>query len=174
MRIGWALLTTAKGCRKSSREQAAELIRANALAWAVNQIESVEIDRIGISQAVRRAMMAAVSALQPAADALLLDWVSMKECQLPFQAVVKGDAKSLSIAAASILAKVERDSADATSRLSLSGLRLCPAQGLWYCPAHSLPVGAWAHADSPAFLQPVATGKIYRRCQATMKSPTPA
>ncbi|MXZ91706.1 MAG: ribonuclease HII [Chloroflexi bacterium] len=104
------IIDDSKRLSEKSREQAAEVIRANALAWAVNQIESVEIDRIGISQAVRRAMMAAVSALQPAADALLLDWVSMKECQLPFQAIVKGDAKSLSIAAASILAKVERDS----------------------------------------------------------------
>ena len=98
-----------KRLTEKGRERAADLIRANALAWAVKQIGSAEIDRIGISQAVRRAMMAAVSALQPAPDALLLDWVPIKECQLPFQTVVKGDAKSLSIAAASILAKVERD-----------------------------------------------------------------
>ena len=98
-----------KRLSEKRREKAAELIRANALAWAVKQIESEEIDRIGIGTAVRQAMMAAVSALQPTPDALLLDWVPIKECQLPFETVVKGDAKSLSIAAASILAKVERD-----------------------------------------------------------------
>lgn len=104
------VIDDSKRLSEKSREKAAELIRANALAWAVKLVGSSEIDHIGIGRAVRRAMMAAVSALQPAAEALLLDWVSMKECQLPFQAVVKGDAKSLSIAAASILAKVERDS----------------------------------------------------------------
>lgn len=103
------VIDDSKRLSDKSRERAAALIRANALAWAVKQIESSEIDHIGIGRAVRLAMMAAVSALQPAPDALLLDWVPMKECQLPFQAVVKGDAKSLSIAAASILAKVERD-----------------------------------------------------------------
>lgn len=98
-----------KRLSEKSREKAAELIRANALAWAVSQVESSEIDHIGIGRAVRQAMMAAVSVLHPAPDALLLDWVPMMECQLPFQTVVKGDAISLSIAAASILAKVERD-----------------------------------------------------------------
>ena len=98
-----------KRLSEKSREKAAELIRTNALTWAVEQIESAEIDRIGISRAVRRAMLTSVSSLRPAPDALLLDWVPIKECQLPFQTVVKGDAKSLSIAAASILAKVERD-----------------------------------------------------------------
>ena len=103
------VIDDSKRLSDKSRERAAELIRDNALAWAVKQIGPVEIDRIGIGNAVRQAMMAAVSALQPGPDALLLDWVPMKECRLPFQTVVKGDAKSLSIAAASILAKVERD-----------------------------------------------------------------
>ena len=98
-----------KRLSESQRERAAEMIRRNALAHAVAQIESDEIDRIGIGRAVGKAMLAAVSALQPAPDALLLDWVPGKEWPLPFQTVVKGDAKSLSIAAASILAKVARD-----------------------------------------------------------------
>ena len=54
-------------------------------------------------------MLDAVSALRPRPEALLLDWVPIKQCPLPYRAVVKGDAKSLSIAAASILAKVARD-----------------------------------------------------------------
>ncbi|MYC32086.1 MAG: ribonuclease HII [Chloroflexi bacterium] len=91
------------------REYAAEIIRANALAWAVEQVDSAEIDRIGIGPAVIQAMFAAVSALRPGPDALLFDWIPLKQCPLPYQTVVKGDAKSLSIAAASILAKVARD-----------------------------------------------------------------
>ena len=91
------------------RVAAAEAIRANALAWAVEMLEPCEIDRIGIGNAVIRAMLDAMSVLQPSPHALLLDWVPMKECPLPHQTVVKGDAKSLSIAAASILAKVARD-----------------------------------------------------------------
>ena len=91
------------------REAAAESIRANALAFAVQHVPSDEIDRIGIGRAVLQAMFAAVLALRPAPGALLLDWVVVRECPLPYQAVVKGDAKSYSIAAASILAKTSRD-----------------------------------------------------------------
>ena len=72
-------------------------------------VSSEIIDHIGIGPAVIRAMLTAVSRLDPAPDALLLDWVPIKECPLPHWTVVKGDARSLSIAAASILAKVARD-----------------------------------------------------------------
>ena len=98
-----------KRLSETQRAAAAEIIRRKALAHAVAQIEPEEIDRIGIGRAVRKAMLAAVSALRPGPDALLLDWVPGREWPLPFQAVVKGDARSLSIAAASILAKVARD-----------------------------------------------------------------
>ena len=91
------------------RESAAHIIRDNALTWAVEQVDSAEIDRIGIGPAVLQAMFAAVSALRPGPDALLFDWIPLKQCPLPHRIVVKGDAKSLSIAAASILAKTARD-----------------------------------------------------------------
>ena len=91
------------------RESAAAAIRHHALAWSVRGVSSGEIDRIGIGPAVLQAMMTAVAALRPAPDALLLDWVHITECPLPYQRIVKGDRKSLSIAAASILAKVARD-----------------------------------------------------------------
>lgn len=91
------------------REAAAELIRSNALAWAVEHIGPHDIDRAGIGQSVLDAMLGAVAALRPQPDAVLFDWVPMRACPFPFQTVVKGDAKSLSIAAASILAKVSRD-----------------------------------------------------------------
>lgn len=104
-----AAIDDSKRLTERRRVEAARLIRENALACAVELISPEIIDHIGIGQAVIRAMLAAVGRLQPAPDALLLDWVPIKECPLPHQTVVKGDARSLSIAAASILAKVARD-----------------------------------------------------------------
>ena len=93
----------------SQRAAAADSIKHYALAWSVAQLPPSVIDRIGIGNAVRRAMLDAVAQLTPAPDALLLDYIPIRECPYPWQAVVKGDAKSLSIAAASILAKTARD-----------------------------------------------------------------
>ena len=93
----------------SRRAAAAEYIRQYALAWSVAQLPPDTIDRIGIGNAVRQAMLDAVAGLNPAPDALLLDYIPIRECPCPWQAIVKGDAKSLSIAAASILAKTARD-----------------------------------------------------------------
>ncbi len=104
-----AAIDDSKRLSERRRIKAADLIRENALTFAVEQVCPEDIDRTGIGNAVIQAMLAAVESLKPAPDALLLDWVPMKEWPLPHQAVVKGDAKSLSIAAASILAKVARD-----------------------------------------------------------------
>ncbi len=104
-----ATIDDSKRLSERRRTEAADLIRENALACAVELISPETIDRIGIGRAVIRAMLAAVDRLRPAPDALLLDWVPIKQCPLPHQTVVKGDARSLSIAAASILAKVTRD-----------------------------------------------------------------
>ena len=93
----------------SRRAAAAEYIRQYALAWSVAQLPPDAIDRIGIGNAVRQAMLDAVAGLKPAPDALLLDYIPIRECPYPWQTIVKGDAKSLSIAAASILAKTARD-----------------------------------------------------------------
>ena len=104
-----AVIDDSKRLAERRRTEAAGLIRENALAFAVEMVAAETIDHIGIGQAVIRAMLTAVDRLQPAPAALLLDWVPIKECPLPYQAVVKGDTRSLSIAAASILAKVARD-----------------------------------------------------------------
>ncbi len=93
----------------AQRANAAAIIRGNTLAWSVKHIAPGEIDRIGIGPAVARAMLNAVAVLQPGPDAILFDWIHLKTCPLPYERVVKGDRKSLSIAAASILAKVGRD-----------------------------------------------------------------
>jgi ribonuclease HII len=90
------------------RRDLAERIREHALAWATAEIDSSRIDAWNIYQASRQAMVAAISLLQPLPDYLLLDAI---EVDLPIEqkALIHGDARSVSIAAASILAKVERD-----------------------------------------------------------------
>jgi ribonuclease HII len=86
----------------------AERIREHALAWAIAAVDAARIDQINIYQASRVAMREAVMRLAPCADHLLVDAVRL-DCELPQDAVIHGDALSASIAAASILAKVERD-----------------------------------------------------------------
>jgi ribonuclease HII len=90
------------------REILAERIRQHAIAWAIAAVDAARIDQINIYQASRVAMREAVLRLQPHPDHLLIDAVRL-ECELPQEAIIHGDALSASIAAASILAKVERD-----------------------------------------------------------------
>jgi ribonuclease HII len=90
------------------REKLAPLIRQHSIAWAVAAVDSARIDQINIYQASRLAMLYAVRQLAPAAGYLLVDAMKL-DCDLPQQPIIHGDALSASIAAASILAKVERD-----------------------------------------------------------------
>lgn len=90
------------------REVLSERIRERAVAWAVAAADVFEIDRWNIYQASRLAMRRAVEKLAPAADFLLLDAVKI-DVPLPQRPLIHGDALSQCIAAASILAKVERD-----------------------------------------------------------------
>jgi ribonuclease HII len=90
------------------REVLAPRIREHAVAWAVAAVDAARIDQINIYQASRVAMREAVMRLQPAADHVLIDAVRL-DCELPQRVIIHGDALSVSIAAASILAKVERD-----------------------------------------------------------------
>jgi ribonuclease HII len=90
------------------REVLAERIREHAVAWAVAAVDAGRIDQINIYQASRTAMREAVMRLAPAADHLLIDALRI-DCEQPQVPIIHGDALSASIAAASILAKVERD-----------------------------------------------------------------
>jgi ribonuclease HII len=90
------------------REVLAQRIREHAIVWAIAAVDAARIDQINIYHASRLAMHEAVSQLNPAADYLLIDAMCL-DCDLPQQAIIHGDALSASIAAASILAKVERD-----------------------------------------------------------------
>jgi ribonuclease HII len=90
------------------REILAERIREHSIAWSIAAIDAARIDQINIYQASRLAMKIAVSQLAPAADYLLIDALRL-DCEIPQRPIIHGDALSASIAAASILAKVERD-----------------------------------------------------------------
>jgi ribonuclease HII len=101
-------LDDSKKLTPERRGELAERIRRHALAWAVAEIDASRIDAWNIYQASRQAMVAAISQLHPFPDYLLLDAI---ELDLPIEqkALIHGDARSVSIAAASILAKVDRD-----------------------------------------------------------------
>jgi ribonuclease HII len=92
------------------RDSLYELITQEALAYGVGIVAAEEIDQIGIMAANHRAMVAAVTQLDPPPDYLLVDGpIYLRGSLLPQQPVVRGDRLSLTIAAASILAKVSRD-----------------------------------------------------------------
>ena len=98
-----------KKLTKQQRDNIAVQLKEECVSFAVGQIEADEIDRINILEATKRAMIAAIHALKPAADFLLIDALTLKQSRLPQKAIIKGDAISASIAAASILAKTYRD-----------------------------------------------------------------
>ncbi len=90
------------------REKLACEIRRYAVAWSVASADAAKIDEINIYQASRLAMREAVHRLNLVPDLLLVDALHL-DLDIPQNSIVKGDALSVSIAAASILAKVERD-----------------------------------------------------------------
>ncbi len=90
------------------REELAVRIREHSIAFAIAAVDSARIDQINIYHASRLAMLEAVRQLSCGADYLLVDAVKV-DCDVPQRAIIHGDALSASIAAASILAKVERD-----------------------------------------------------------------
>lgn len=101
-----------KALSAAQREAHAEAIRASVRAWAVAEASVEEIDRINIRQAGLLAMKRALDGVLAQVDALhhlLVDARIVPGTELPQTDLIKGDARSLSIAAASILAKVERD-----------------------------------------------------------------
>ena len=105
----WAAVQDSKQITPARREQLAEEIQAQADDWKLGEVSAAEIDAIGIAPATRLAMHRAVLALDPPPDHLLIDWVQLRTLNFPQQSFTRGDQRVVSIAAASILAKVHRD-----------------------------------------------------------------
>jgi len=102
-------LNDSKKVPRARRDEIAGELRETCLAFAIGQVEADEIDRINILEATKKAMLLAIASLSRPADYLLVDALSLKQSPLPQKAIIKGDSISASIAAASILAKVFRD-----------------------------------------------------------------
>jgi ribonuclease HII len=102
-------VTDSKKLTAPKRERLYERIYAQAAAVGIGIVDPLEIDRINILQASLLAMAMAVKNLVPRPDFLLIDGTFRIASDLPQLAVIKGDALSISIAAASIIAKVTRD-----------------------------------------------------------------
>tara|TARA_B100001013_G_scaffold7554_1_gene4678 strand:+ start:235 stop:858 length:624 start_codon:yes stop_codon:yes gene_type:complete len=105
------------------RGQASKVVQEKALYTSLGLADPNEIDVLGIAKATRLAMLRAIKALPLRPQHLIIDFVTLEESNLPFTAVLGGDDKSYSIAAASIVAKVARD------RLMVEANTLYPGYG---------------------------------------------
>lgn len=102
-------LNDSKKLSASRREELYEEIQDKAVSWAVGIVSPERIDEINILQATYEAMRQAIGKLETVPDILLVDAVTIPDVTQPQVGIIKGDAKSVSIAAASIMAKVTRD-----------------------------------------------------------------
>jgi ribonuclease HII len=98
-----------KAIDAAERERLAADIKANAISWAIGMASEEEIDRINIYQAGLLSLRRAVQGLSVVPDYLLIDARKLPELPIPQEGIIHGDALSLTIAAASILAKTTRD-----------------------------------------------------------------
>jgi ribonuclease HII len=128
-------LTDSKKLSEKKREEFEIQIRANAIAWAVAVVDAETIDRINIRQASLLAMRLAVEQLALSPDYLLIDGRDTIDWQCPQQSIIQGDSISLSIAAASVVAKVHRDRMLVELDSQFPGYGLASHKG-YGCPQH--------------------------------------
>jgi ribonuclease HII len=102
-------LDDSKKLSEKKRDALAVLVRERALAWAIAEASVEEIDRLNILHATMLAMQRAVAGLSIKPESAMVDGNRCPRLDMPAEAVVKGDGKIASIAAASILAKTARD-----------------------------------------------------------------
>ncbi len=98
-----------KEMKPEERDYWAVEIQSTAVGWAVGYASAAEIDQIGIAPATRLAAGRALGKLALKVEHILIDYISLPELTTPQTSLVKGDARSLTIAAASVLAKTGRD-----------------------------------------------------------------
>ncbi|XKE82313.1 ribonuclease HII [Oceanobacillus kapialis] len=102
-------LNDSKQLNEATRESYYEIIKKNAIGYGVGIIHNDEIDKVNIYQATKLAMLEAIEQIKPRPDFVLVDAMPLEEVDCPTKSIIKGDSRSISIAAASILAKVTRD-----------------------------------------------------------------
>lgn len=102
-------INDSKKLSPKKREELYTLITENAVAWSCISYDREVIDKLNIYNATRKAMYACISKLKIGAEAVLVDAMPLPELVIPHRSIIKGDSKSISIAAASIIAKVTRD-----------------------------------------------------------------
>jgi len=108
-RFRLAGLNDSKQVTESERARLYEEIASRAIGFGIGCASEQEIDAMNILEATRLAMDRAIQALAPSPDFLLIDAVTLPGVSLPQRSIIKGDSLSISIAAASIMAKVSRD-----------------------------------------------------------------
>jgi ribonuclease HII len=128
-------LTDSKKLSEKRRNELDVEIRQNAVAWAIAAVDAATIDQINILRASLLAMRLAVEQLALTPDYLLIDGRNTIEWTCPQQAVIGGDGLSLSIAAASVLAKVYRDRMLVELDQQFPGYGLARHKG-YCCPEH--------------------------------------
>jgi ribonuclease HII len=133
-----------------AREALYEPISACALAVGVGFVDSSEIDRVGIAPATRLAMRQALERLAARPDFVLIDYLTLPGLACPQRGIVHGDALSLSIAAASIIAKVSRDRWMAGQEATYPGYGFTRHKGY----------GTQGHQDALALLGPCALHRM--------------
>jgi ribonuclease HII len=119
-----------------AREELAHLIWEHALAAGIGFIDVCSLDRIGIAEASRQAMLAAIGAMSLRPSHLLIDAFPIPACSLPQTPIIRGDAQSRSIACASIIAKVARDRLMDQQELLYPGYSFFSNKG-YYTPEHA-------------------------------------
>lgn len=102
-------LTDSKQLSKLDRERFFHIIKSDAISYGIASVSNTEIDNINIYEATKVAMERAVLQLEPQPDHALIDAVTLESLPMTSDVITKGDEKSITIAAASILAKVTRD-----------------------------------------------------------------
>ena len=102
-------INDSKKLSEKQREELFPILKENAVSYAIGVNPPERIDEINILQATYEAMRFAIEKLEKRPDLLLIDAVHIPEVTIPEVSIIKGDAKSISIGAASILAKVTRD-----------------------------------------------------------------
>lgn len=102
-------INDSKKLSPKKREELFEEITDKAVCYSIFSVDEKKIDEINILNATHMAMNGAAEALSPKPDYVIIDGNSIKNMKFPHETIVKGDAKSISIAAASVLAKVARD-----------------------------------------------------------------